>query len=145
MSALAKTPDLFADDDDFAPRTGVCTGPSSSHPVSAREENWRNGWWFRSKVMSQWMFVSYEQDVLNWIRDRLAKGPVDYMDLLKERRAARIDEQLGDGADIVRSHCRYLVLTGEIIERKRYLGAPDPNSPGYRGWHPYFELSGRGT
>ncbi|CAM3310093.1 hypothetical protein [Halomonas lysinitropha] len=137
MNAAEQTPDLFADTTAEPPR-GISEGPTFDYEA----KGWREGWYCRDTIMSGWTLRPYDQDALDWIRIQLADGRLEYSEILSRRRAAKIESDLGYSADLMFSHCRYLVLTGEIIESKRYYGSPDPKSKDYHGWHPRFELAG---
>ncbi|MDI5890647.1 hypothetical protein [Halomonas rhizosphaerae] len=136
MNAAALTPDLFADTPAEPPR-GIHEGPTFNHEA----KGWQEGWWARDSIMADWTLRPYDQGALDWIRHQLAGGRLEYGEILARRRAAQL-ESVWDAAEIMFSHLRYLVLTGEILESKRYYGSPDPKSPDYRGWHPRFELAG---
>ncbi len=137
MSTAAHIPDLFSDQPDAAPRNSICSGPIFDYEA----KGWQEGWWGRENTMADWTFKPYDQAAMAWIKKQLAEGRLDYREILGRRRAAQL-ENVWYVADIMFSHLRYLVLTGEILESKHYYGSPDPRSRDYRGWHPLFQLAG---
>lgn len=139
MNAVALTPDLFADTPAEPPR-GIHEGPNFNHEA----KGWQEGWWGRENTMADWTFRPYDPAALDWIRHQLAEGRLEYGEILTKRRSAKL-ESAWYVADIMFSHLRYLVLTGEILESKRYYGSLDAKSPDYRGWHPRFELVREGA
>lgn len=138
MIADTHTPDLFESMPAAAPPRGVCTGPTFSHPEREKESRWRDGW--HRHTGASWEFTPYDPAIMAWVREQLESGPVDYGDLLNARRRAGIEHPF-EVHEPIGAHVRYLVLAGEVIERKRYLGSPDPRSPDYHGWHPVLELT----